>query len=514
MIYLGLILRLADILDFDRDRTPDSLYRTIDFRSKVSISEWEKHRSVEGWIIEPDKIQYTMRCEHPEYQRAAYQFMDWIDRELTDARDINRNFPAEFSDHKIELPQKVDRTRIEPRDNSYVYYDLEFSLSRDKIIKLLMTEQLYGSPHLAIRELLQNSLDALRHRKAQTKRDSNANWNDGKVSFEHFLDEHGHENIRCVDNGIGMDRDIILRFLTNAGRSYYRSPEFEQERVRFKHAGVDFDPCAQFGIGFMSCFMLGDQIIIHTRRDYGQNGRGEPLVVEINGFNSMVVIRRGNDNQLIGTTVNITGRKLPRGFEDWDDKVHLIEVLNGYALATEFPVEGKVDIPEITISTDISPQIAQSLTEMEKKSIQPSATFEQDFSEIHHLLNGIVKASFLTDNAGKLTIKNDSASWEVEDNGNLHNVEISLTDGDKLKHYNLREGQTCIDGILVAGDPGREDKERPYWLGSWANLIDLGRSSFILDIRGSIKPPITPARTPPDTFGLDKRGKNGVIYKR
>jgi hypothetical protein len=122
MIYLGLILRLADILDFDRDRTPDSLYRTIDFRSKVSISEWEKHRSVEGWIIEPDKIQYTMRCEHPEYQRAANQFMDWIDKELADAQNINRNFPAEFSDYKIELPQKVDRTRIEPRDNSYVYY--------------------------------------------------------------------------------------------------------------------------------------------------------------------------------------------------------------------------------------------------------------------------------------------------------------------------------------------------------------------------------------------------------
>ena len=86
MPYLGLVLRLADILDFDRERTPNSLYRTVDFRSQISLQEWEKHRSVEGWVIEPTLIQFTMRCQHPEYQRAAYQFMDWIDKELAAAQ--------------------------------------------------------------------------------------------------------------------------------------------------------------------------------------------------------------------------------------------------------------------------------------------------------------------------------------------------------------------------------------------------------------------------------------------
>src|SRR6266852_5345726 len=49
MVYAGLVLRLADIMDFDRDRTPDALYRTIDFTSRISLREWEKHRSVQGW---------------------------------------------------------------------------------------------------------------------------------------------------------------------------------------------------------------------------------------------------------------------------------------------------------------------------------------------------------------------------------------------------------------------------------------------------------------------------------
>lgn len=55
MPYLGLVLRLADILDFDRERTPDELYKSIHFSSSISLAEWEKHRSVEGWTIAPKR---------------------------------------------------------------------------------------------------------------------------------------------------------------------------------------------------------------------------------------------------------------------------------------------------------------------------------------------------------------------------------------------------------------------------------------------------------------------------
>lgn len=42
MSFLAIIIRLADILDFDRSRTPDLLYRSIKFDDPISISEWEK----------------------------------------------------------------------------------------------------------------------------------------------------------------------------------------------------------------------------------------------------------------------------------------------------------------------------------------------------------------------------------------------------------------------------------------------------------------------------------------
>lgn len=59
--YLGLVLRLADILDFDRDRVPEALRKTIHFTSAVSIQEWSKHGSVDGWVIDQSMIRFTMR---------------------------------------------------------------------------------------------------------------------------------------------------------------------------------------------------------------------------------------------------------------------------------------------------------------------------------------------------------------------------------------------------------------------------------------------------------------------
>lgn len=503
MRYLAVLLRLADILDFDRDRTPDSLFRTIHFSSPISLEEWEKHRSVQGWTISRDNIRFTVRCTHPIYQRSTLQFMDWIDDELSSAHDIVRAFPADSAArYYLELPTRVDRSRIEPVDNSYKYHDLEFSLSRDEIVKLLMTDQLYGSPSLAVRELLQNSLDALRYRRSLIRRDTGAEWAIGSVVLEHFVDSDGYEVIRCTDNGVGMDETIIRRFLTRAGRSFYRSPEFLRERETFANAGVDFDPCAQFGIGFMSVFMIGERVVIRTRRDNGSGGHGEPLVIEVNGLNGMLVIRPGNDQQAIGTIVEITGRKKPRHFDRYRDEIRLISMLKGYALATEYPVRGVCTIPEIAESVDIPPQVSIPVTAIEQTGIASIVTIEQGFAEVDSRLGGSMRSSFIVDGEENLTVANDDAQWEMRQRlGDEQWPTLALANGEHLEERRAESGQISIDGILVAGEPGR-DSQNDHMLGYSASPIYVGKENFILDVRGDLKPEITPARAPDRGHGL------------
>lgn len=498
VVYLAVVLRLADILDFDRERTPDELYRTIHFSSPVSLEEWAKHRSITGWRIQPDQVRFTADCDRPEYERGVRRFMDWIDIELQSAKSALRQFPKKAERYVLQLPEKADRDRIRPKSDAYIYHDLEFTVSRDEIVKLLMGVELYGSPSLCIRELLQNSLDALRHRKAILKRDDRADWNDGLVELEHSVDAQGREVLRCRDNGVGMDEYIIQKFLVRAGRSYYRSPEFERQRATFSGAGADFDPCSRFGIGFMSCFMVGDQIAICTRR----YGGGKPLVVEINGLNGLVVFRQGLDNQPVGTTVEITGRSKPAFFDDWADKVRLIETINAYAIACEFPIIARCHIPEIKDEIKIPPGVFQSEHAFQTLGLKSIATFEQSFTEVDTRLRGSIRTSFITDDKAQLTLKSSEGAWSQPSTAG-DSTNFQLADGKRISVSGFYRTKTCLDGILVCGAQGRQMSERVIVGTSYPNAINLGNDFFVLDVRGDIKPSLTPARSPSKRNRMD-----------
>jgi len=504
--FLAVVLRLADILDFDRDRTPEALLKSIHFTSPVSLSEWEKHRSVEGWHISPDLIRFTIRCNHPAYEAAARKYMDWIDRELAASKEVCRMRPRDLNGYELNLPTHVDRSRIEPLDDAYRFHDLEFNLSRDEVVRLLMTDKLYGKEHLCIRELLQNSLDALRYRKALFS-DAGVQRDDGRVELRHYVDEDGYEVLKCTDNGSGMDEEIIKNHFVRVGRSFYRSPFFERERNRLKASGNDFDPCSQFGIGFMSCFMLGDRITITTRRDYGPGREwGPPLVVEIHGLSGLLVVRKGSRNQPIGTTVSIVSRQKPSFLDSWTDKVRLCSVLKGYALATEFPIVGRCDVPELkeTVTIPASPETTPTLLEFAQ--VQNSICLHQDLSQVSPSLHGFARESFLTDDAGLPCLANSEAQWRGKTEGTTKKWDLELLPTDRKLDYDCMEWSVpvCVDGILVAGTPGRPSyrKDVRMRLGSRNSYI-YSHSPALIDARGELKPEITPGRVPPDGIGFD-----------
>jgi hypothetical protein len=506
LAYLATVLRLADILDFDRERTPDQLYRSISFTNSVSIQEWEKHRQVEGWKIDRDAVRFECACERPEYEQAIRHFLRFIDGELAAAHDLIRRFPSGFAKYAIDLPTRTDSSRVRARDGSYLYAgDLEITLNRDEIVHLLMTDKLYGHPSLAIRELLQNAWDALRHRKAIMMRDDGVEWTGGFVKFEHGVNEHGCEFICCIDNGVGMDQRIIKDYLVRVGRSYYRSPAFERERLTFAHANADFDPCARFGIGFMSLFMLGDQITIHTRRYSGSSGGlGEPLIVEINGLGSLIVLRRGAENQPAGTSIQLIGRRKPDRFATWKDNVQLVDTLYSYALAGEFPVSAKCSIPEIEDAIDIPAKMAEPWHPFTEYGVKNGMLFEQDFSEVDARLRGKIKCGVPLSDDGGLVVENTEAGWRQGEKP--QGAEFFVALADRQQHWN-RDGRTCLDGILVAGPHGRGHRDFLIVGTQYPNPVGFGQDLFVLDVRGTLKPELSPSRGPAESHGIfDDRG--------
>lgn len=512
-VFLALVLRLADILDFDSDRTPDVLFKSIHFTSPVSITEWQKHRSVKGWEISKDLVRFTMYFEHPVYEKTTNAFLDWIDNELINCHNLIRKFPNTVDYYKIDIAEKVDRSRLGPKDKAYLYHDLEFTLSRDEIVKLLMTDKLYKNTSLFIRELLQNSLDALRLRKAIHLKDG-FEWNQGQINFRQYIDSQGQQVVECSDNGCGMDEEIVSKFLGKVGRSYYRSPEFERQRNLLKEKGVDFEPCSQFGIGFMSCFMIGDRIQILTRRDNGQGkDLGLPLKVEINGLGGLIVIKEGVQTQGVGTTVRIFARKKPIFFDTWSDNIRLLVTLQGYALATEFPINATCEIQEIKGSITIPATIDKKKTILESTELTNIKTVEVDLQTVNSNLRGFLRQSFLVDDNGVPCAENSEAKWETKLDDTFKNDDrfkkiVSLKKSNTQIEYvplrGLDSGHSvCLDGILVCGHPGRSDSPREVsmMLGHMASRIS-SEHPFTLDVRGIIKPELNPAREPLDNGGM------------
>jgi len=319
---LGVILRLADILDFDAKRTPPILFSHLNVRHPISIKEWNRHRAVEAWEINSESIQFNAKCKHPAIESSIHEFCDIIDQELSICNNIvsilndsshikNRNIPIKF-------PFKVKRDKIQTQKNVhnkplYLYSNTQFNLSKKQVIDLLMGTKLYGNPEVALRELLQNSLDACLLRQAQEIKWENPY--SPEISVKYY-NENECIILEVEDNGTGMDQDIIDKYYSKIGSSFYKSTDFYNLK---SESNAKFTPNSRFGIGILSCFMVADTLIVDTKRVYEPHKSSEPLSITVEGQESIFWIRDGQ-RKMPGTTTKLILRKEKNPWDEMTEK--------------------------------------------------------------------------------------------------------------------------------------------------------------------------------------------------
>ncbi|MCU1324356.1 MAG: metal dependent phosphohydrolase [Acidobacteriaceae bacterium] len=308
---VAVLLRLSDLLDFDGKRTPSVLFSHLFVRHPVSIQEWNKHRAVEAWSISSSAIQFHAKCAHPAIQASIHSFCDVIDQELSACNNVISSL-NEFNQRIsrkliIKVPFKVDRSKIETRKTidgkpEFLYRATQFNLSKNQVIDLLMGTKLYGDPEVALRELLQNSIDACLLREALE-----ASW--GNLYKPEITIKYSRENdediLEITDNGIGMDQYIIDSYYSKVGSSFYKSADFYDLKSQSKS---QFTPTSRFGIGILSCFMVADTLVVDTRKVYGPHDSSDPINLTIEGQESIFWIKPG-ERKIPGTTTKLFLRK-------------------------------------------------------------------------------------------------------------------------------------------------------------------------------------------------------------
>ncbi len=295
LAYLACCLRLGDILDFDRSRTPLSAFHQIHFTESLSVQEWNKHLCIKGVNVTEHRVQYVAKCATPADYVAVHQFLDWVDRELQECTRLVREFPQEDARrYMLNLAPVVDRYQIQMANPQMVAGGFRFQLEYDRIMQLLMDKSLYPDETLFLRELLQNALDACRYQRALAQDKGMGDkyvpriqvW-DHSVAKPDPSDRDAVPRIVFRDNGVGMSLHQVENYFMRVGKSFYTSTDFQAERERLAQKGIHLEACSQFGIGFLSCFLGGDRIEVETYR-YGS----EPLKIAIDGPSKYFVIER------------------------------------------------------------------------------------------------------------------------------------------------------------------------------------------------------------------------------
>ncbi len=243
---LSAAVRLALALNPEAASTQRAIKALVPAGATISADAYETAFSITQSGPHPyltATIRLNMQCRDAELHRAFKQHERRVQKLL---HRLNRVASPRFlfSDVLFEI-----------ETSGYSPMDLKFSVDTSAALKLLTGNRLYADNRVFLRELIQNAVDAcnLRRRLEQ--------------DYAPAISVRFNEDISQVtvrDNGIGMDRQWIEKYFLTIGISLYQSAEVRRAGQRSR---IDFNFISQFGIGFLSSFLVADKIVIKTRKE-------------------------------------------------------------------------------------------------------------------------------------------------------------------------------------------------------------------------------------------------------
>jgi molecular chaperone HtpG len=133
-----------------------------------------------------------------------------------------------------------------------------FSLHLPGLLKVL-AEHLYTSKKVGVRELIQNAHDSCVRRRVEAAEP------DYRPRIDLFLDPVRRQ-LTVRDNGQGLTADEIETYLSTIGRGYTREL---RDRLALCSPDEAAELVGQFGLGFLSAFLLASEVTLLTRSARG-----------------------------------------------------------------------------------------------------------------------------------------------------------------------------------------------------------------------------------------------------
>jgi hypothetical protein len=275
---LACILRSADACAID-ERRAGTMSFILENPNGASKDHWKFQALLNPGLLDGDALLFqSKRPFLPADSEAwwlAYDAIRIADRELRDCDNLLRSqrrtdgvapLAARRVDGAADPKRLKDLIRVsgwEPLDTSVRIND------PISLIEKLGGRYLYGDDDAApIRELIQNSADAIRARRTRSGGFDPTEEFPGTIDISLRIDETDGKFESCTlsiaDDGVGMSSDVLTGALLDFGRSLWGS---EEAAIRFPglSSNTDFTPTGRFGIGFYAIFIIADDVRVISR---------------------------------------------------------------------------------------------------------------------------------------------------------------------------------------------------------------------------------------------------------
>ena len=285
------VLALAERFDFHHPATLDRIRTKImAFPQPIKKIRTEHFHTeyIGPHPHQPGTILVRIQCREAELHRGLKHYETDTQRFLSSLNEVVR---PRFLFSKVLFEIQAD---------GYEPIDYKFTVDGSAALQLFMGHTLYSDKRVFLRELVQNAVDACHLRRLLSP--------DYTPAIAVHL--NATEDVLTVkDNGIGMDCRWIEKYFLNVGISFYRSGEVGHLS---KDSNLQVSFISNFGIGFLSTFLVARRIVVRTCR-----ADSTGLLITITDIGDYFDVRRTEGILPIGTEVILQLKR--RRIRPWRD---------------------------------------------------------------------------------------------------------------------------------------------------------------------------------------------------
>ena len=266
--FVAAALRLIDYAHINRDRA-SALTRSLRPNvGKESSVHWDAQQDIDGPERTGDELVYrsAKELQNVDAWWLYYEMLKGLDSEIRQVRSFLQKRTVSAS--RLSLigvrgAGSPDQASKFIRTSGFLPLEIGVRASSiTRLVKLLAGESLYGRNFMApVRELVQNAVDAILLKKAVANSPADTAVAALPIVIS-LLEDAGTLVLSVQDLGIGMSQRVITDHLLTIASDYWEGQYFSD----FPGGARGFTPTGRFGIGFLSVFMLGEEIKVSTQR--------------------------------------------------------------------------------------------------------------------------------------------------------------------------------------------------------------------------------------------------------